>query len=490
MINKILIFSLATILFSSYTFGQALIIDHTTTDISQIPLNYIDSVKTNLKWHYAHTSHGQSLICGLELLEQNDPNLSFAYEDASLPDYDNTLNMYNGNYYYTYILPKGYWSEEGGRTWTFSTLNSNPGLNVSMFVWCGECVTNNSTETLNYLDSISSFEKVYPDVNFVYCTGNAQSTGAEGYNRYLNNSLIRQYCIENEKTLFDFADLDSWYNGEFNYYTYEGDIIPLEHPAYEGDSCGHVNGLSNMIKGKASWWMLARFAGWERDVAVNAKVYLEGSLNGSNMSTSLNSSGYLPLSQPFNIAPWNYSGTESVSSIPNTNIVDWVMVELRDVTPPSGIPNEETTVASRAGFLLNDGSIVDIDGYSPLTFNATINEDLYIVVRHQSHLDIVGAAPAILAAGIYDYDFTTSESQVYGGTSGHKEISAGIWGMISGDANGDGIINMDDKSINWLNQSGLSGYKSADFNMGGKVDNLDKNDHWLQNIFEESQVPN
>ena len=65
-------------------------------------------------------------------------------------------------------------------------------------------------------------------------------------------------------------------------------------------------------------------------LTVNLKEFLEGPFTGTEMTTLLNSGGIIPLAQPYNVAPWNYSGSESVVSIPNANVVDWVMVELRD----------------------------------------------------------------------------------------------------------------------------------------------------------------
>ncbi|MBN1338239.1 MAG: right-handed parallel beta-helix repeat-containing protein, partial [Bacteroidales bacterium] len=64
--------------------------------------------------------------------------------------------------------------------------------------------------------------------------------------------------------------------------------------------------------------------------ALDLKAFLEGPFNGSEMNTTLNSGGHLPLSQPYNQAPWYYSGTEAVTAIPNTDVVDWVLIELRD----------------------------------------------------------------------------------------------------------------------------------------------------------------
>ncbi len=103
---------------------------------------------------------------------------------------------------------------------------------------------------------------------------------------------------------------------------------------------------------------------------VNLKVFLEGPFKGSQMLTDLNKAHLLPLSQPFNIPPWNYEGTESVASIPNGNVVDWVYVELRNGLSP-GAATSETTFGRQAAFLLNSGKVVSLDGISSLVFDTT-----------------------------------------------------------------------------------------------------------------------
>ena len=65
-------------------------------------------------------------------------------------------------------------------------------------------------------------------------------------------------------------------------------------------------------------------------ISVNLKTFLEEPYNGSGMNTFLNT--ILPLNQPFNVAPWNYTGTESVTTLPNPFIVDWILVELRETS--------------------------------------------------------------------------------------------------------------------------------------------------------------
>jgi len=117
-------------------------------------------------------------------------------------------------------------------------------------------------------------------------------------------------------------------------------------------------------------------------LSLNIKVFLEGPYNSNNMNTSLNSS--LPLEQPYS-SPI-HDGTESVSSgffSSHTDIVDWVIVQLRS--------DETTIVESRAGFLLNTGDIVDLDGTSPLSFSTNISSTLYFVVYQRNHLPIMTA---------------------------------------------------------------------------------------------------
>ena len=93
---------------------------------------------------------------------------------------------------------------------------------------------------------------------------------------------------------------------------------------------------------------------------LNLTVFLEGPFNGVEMTTSLNPSN-LPLYQPYSSAPWNYGGNESVAVIPSPDIVDWVLIELRDATDAS-LATSGTVIAQQAAFLLKDGTVVGLDG--------------------------------------------------------------------------------------------------------------------------------
>ena len=221
---------------------------------------------------------------------------------------------------------------------------------------------------------------------------------------------------------------------------------------------------------------------------LSLNAYLEGPFNGVNMNTSLNSAGLLPITQPYNIAPWSYAGTENVAVIPNANVVEWVLVELRDAVN-AGLATVGTRIARQAAFILNDGSIVGMDGFSDLIITATITNNLFAIVWHKNHLGVISAVPLTLGGGIYSYDFTTGSAQAYGGVNAHKQLAVGKWGMFSGDGDANNTINNTDKTAVWTPNTGKKGYLNADFNRNGQVNNPDKNNYWLPNIGKSCQVP-
>lgn len=225
---------------------------------------------------------------------------------------------------------------------------------------------------------------------------------------------------------------------------------------------------------------------------ISLKAFMEGPFNGAEMENDLNDQGLIPLNQPYNTSPWSYPGTESVGSIPDTNIVDWVLVELRATTGDSSTATSDKVIETKAAFILKDGTVKDVDGTTEPRFYRLFTdgetEKIYAIIYYRNHLGIMSADSCNLNSDTFSYDFTTGESQVYGGVIGHKEIAAGIWGMISGDANADGQVDNTDKNVEWASQAGTTGYLSADFDLNGQVDNSDKNVVWLPNSGSGSAV--
>lgn len=216
-------------------------------------------------------------------------------------------------------------------------------------------------------------------------------------------------------------------------------------------------------------------------------VFLEGPYNGLEMKTGLNTASLIPLTQPYNQPPWDYAGTESVIAVPNPDVVDWILIELRDA-PDAVSAVTATRIAMKAAFLLRDGSVVGTDGSAILHFNKSFTQQLFVIVWHRNHLGIMTANGVTASGGVYTYDFSIAASQVHGGSDGHKDIGAGVWGMIAGDANQDNLVNMIDKT-QWAAFAGKAGYISADMNLDGEVNNPDKNEGWQTNLMKNSQVP-
>ena len=70
-------------------------------------------------------------------------------------------------------------------------------------------------------------------------------------------------------------------------------------------------------------------------IILDLKANLEGPFNGTDMNTDLNP-WMIPNNQPYNTSPWYYNGSESFAAVPNGDVVDWILVELRklQVDPP------------------------------------------------------------------------------------------------------------------------------------------------------------
>lgn len=218
---------------------------------------------------------------------------------------------------------------------------------------------------------------------------------------------------------------------------------------------------------------------------VDLNVLLEGPFDEMNMKTDLNP--LLPLSQPYNINPWNYEGTESVSMIPNNDIVDWILVELRETEGSAELAADSTRIALKAGFINKYGKVVGLDGISHLEFKLTIHKNLYAIIHHRNHLLVMSSIPLTDAGGLYQYNFTDAIDKAY--NSCQKHLGNGKYGMIGGDGSSDGTVDSSDKINIWELQAGEEGYKEGDFNMNSQINDPDKNDIWEPNQGSSSQIP-
>ncbi len=65
--------------------------------------------------------------------------------------------------------------------------------------------------------------------------------------------------------------------------------------------------------------------------------------------------------------------------------------------------------------------------------------------------------------------------------TGKRILGGGKFGMIGGDCDANGWINILDKNENWTNEAGEAGYYSCDANMDTEINNIDKDEIWIQN---------
>ena len=248
--------------------AQGIVIDHTCSDLSGIPSVWITAVQNTVQSHYAHTSHGGQLTYGVEFIEDSNYVYDCEVGYLTLPTDPGAYCVFDGQENGDYVGPEDYWQTAAGLNLTRAVLNNNPVIDTSMWCWCGQCSYYSEAEMQEYLDAMTLLEGEYPDVTFIYFTGNAQEEDAGGYNRYQRNNQIRDYCAVNNKVLFDFADLDCWWfnpatsQWEQNTYEYSGTDVPSEHPQYNGDEFGHTTVESCINKGSAWWWMMSVLAGW------------------------------------------------------------------------------------------------------------------------------------------------------------------------------------------------------------------------------------
>jgi hypothetical protein len=347
-----------------------------------------------------------------------------------------------------------------------------------VFYGSGEIQQNNSFEKVEFLNNgtikgSNTFDTLYLSPGKTYQMEQGKTQTVNGLFDAWGNSCaiitLKSTSTGNQATISKATGL------------VEGNYIDLQDLNATGGAT--FNLYNSLDLGNNTGW---NFPDPPGDV-FNIKVWLQGPFNGVDMNASL--TAFLPTTQPYNASPWNYTNCEHFTGLPPANVVDWILVELRDA-PSAATATSATMIDRQAALLMKDGSIKRTDGLNPVIFDVTPVNNLYMIIWQRNHLAVMSANPLVNTGGVYNYDFSTGANQVYGGSLGHKEIATGIWGMISGDGDANKQVNNADKNDVWKLQAGTSGYKAGDFDMNAQVNNNDKIDQWKPNSGRSSQVPN
>ena len=307
---------------SSIAFAAGpIIIDHNCTDISLIPIQWINQAKNDLHIAYQHTSHGSQLVTGMNALK-SFPSFGTTYDWDDSGSRPGALDLDDYGIPGCADLSQGDWIDGNGVTpWVTATrdlLNNTANYHINVIVWSWCSINNHNIA--RYLENMEILIAEYGEggsnpraaehpVKFVFMTGHAEGQGEGGF-IHTANEQIRQHCLDNDRILFDFADIES-YDPDGNYYYDRPMWDDLDYTivfgrdgnwgegwcaanggseleqlttgngvaGYNGcNNCAHSGESGNpetincILKGRAFWWMMAMLAGWNSSGEDNKSV--------------------------------------------------------------------------------------------------------------------------------------------------------------------------------------------------------------------------
>jgi|GEM_PF-1019862 len=277
-LTLLLLFSMFA--FLTFAAGNAadepIIVDHTCTDLPQVPDQWITEAKSALHICYGHTSHGSQVTDGMTGLVSftggcGGPQFAWNYGGSG-----GALDLHDGG------MPGdcGYYPDWVNHTRTYLDNPANSNCNVIIWSWCGQHSGYSEQNMIDYyLAPMTQLELDYPHVQFVYMTGHLNYWSK--LNTDARNQQIRDYCIANNKILYDFAHIES-YDPDDTYFEYANDDCSYwdEYGVLQGNwaeewqaahvldvewyncPCAHSRALNGNQKAYGAWWLWTRIAGW------------------------------------------------------------------------------------------------------------------------------------------------------------------------------------------------------------------------------------
>ena len=133
-----------------------------------------------------------------------------------------------------------------------------------------------------------------------------------------------------------------------------------------------------------------------------------------------------------------------------TSIPDTISVELRNSSAPYNKVDELRVQLDEAG--VGSGVFLEADTQT----------QYYIVVKHRNALETWSATPQSILNNQLAFDFTTDAGKAFGN---NLVLKNGSWCIYSGDVNGDGLVDIEDLNLVFIdNVNGIEGYSSTDLN--------------------------
>lgn len=223
---------------------------------------------------------------------------------------------------------------------------------------------------------------------------------------------------------------------------------------------------------------------------VSARVFLNGAYNlaAGEMTPELGPNRFLSRTQPFDV--FGYNGTEAINpddyalNPVMNDIVTWVLIELRTKDEVLELQGRQ------AGLLLRNGNVIGTDLKSLVELPVNPDTEYYIGVRALGYFGVLTDVPRQKMGRVLTVDFTDQKNAYtlydQGVDPSMVQILPGMYGLIEGDALGEGNIDGPDIQ-DILNHFGEIGQFHTDLDVNGVTDGLDIQ-RALLNLFRKTNM--
>ena len=255
--------------------ATAVVVDHDDIDaVASLPQSTMDTIGQQ-KWFFSHASVGGNMTQGMTNLRTANPTRYRLVVTSA--GYNSSLQRANNPPSPT-VNGRIYDCDRGNPGWQAKlTIFDNSvriagwhesAVNVAMDKFCYIDPTASAT---SYISTMTALEAAFPTTVFVYITMPLTSDeGSDNVLRNQYNAAVRNFCIGNNKLLYDLADMEA-HDPAGNQYTFTsgGKTYQKLYSGYTSDG-GHLNTAGQQ-----------RIAmGWYAVAAVIAVPFAPGDLNG------------------------------------------------------------------------------------------------------------------------------------------------------------------------------------------------------------------